>query len=117
MFIGLLQKQAMIIKVCSCALSPLKSLLNKIYSVRRCDQLIRKIDYDLATASVQSLLTNISVDSCTDLLEEDSLSKSISDSDGKSTELSESYLEVEFAEVIQEFYEKLKQDPEFKCWG
>ena len=94
---------------------PLKSLLNKIYSVRRCDQLIRKIDYDLATASVQSLLTNISVDSCTDLLEEDSLS--ISDSDGKSTELSESYLEVEFAEVIQEFYEKLKQDPEFKCWG
>ena len=41
------------------------------------------------------------------------MSKSISDSDGKSTELSESYLEVEFAEVIQEFYEKLKQDPEF----
>ena len=45
---------------------PLRSLLNKIYSVRRCDQLIRKIDYDLATASVQSLLTNISVDRCTD---------------------------------------------------
>jgi len=68
--------------------------------VQRCDKLIKKIDQDLASGSVQSLLTNISVENCTDLLEEDSLPSSMSDADGTSGDFSDSHLEVEFAEAI-----------------
>ena len=113
--LGCCESKLRLLRAASVHYPPLRSLLNNIYCVRRCDKLIKKIDNDLASGCIQSLLSNISIENCADLLEDDSLPSSPTDTDGLPGEVSESHLEVEFAEVIQEFYEKLKQDPEFKC--
>ena len=94
----------------------LRSLLNNIYRARRSDNNIREIESSLSEGSVCSLKNKLNLQDLSELLDDEFLD----DKDSPTTECeslstSESQLEVKFAGIIEEFYGKLKEDPEFSC--
>ena len=94
----------------------LRSLLNNIYRARRSDNNIREIESSLSEGSVCSLKNKLNLHDLSELLDDEFLD----DKDSPTTECeslstSESQLEVKFTGIIEEFYGKLKEDPEFSC--
>ena len=90
----------------------LRTLLSNIYCARRNDIDIREIEYGLSQGSIHSLKSNLKLQDLSELLEDE---ESLSVAEMKSLSTSEAHLEVEFAAIIEEFYKKLKEDPEFTC--
>ena len=95
----------------------LRTLLKSLYSARRTDNRIRQIETDLSEGHIQSLVANISIEEPSDLLDDERSFpvERTSEKSESSLSTSESKLEVEFADIIREFYDKLKQDAEFVC--
>ena len=95
----------------------LQTLLNSLYSARRTDIRIRQIETDRSEGHIQSLVANISIEEPSDLLDDERSFpvERISEKSESSLSTSESQLELEFVDIIQEFYDKLKQDVEFVC--
>ena len=89
----------------------LRPLLNNIYRARRSDNDIREIESSLSEGSICSLKNKLQLQDLSELLDDEDLSTTKSES----LPTSESHLEVKFAGIIKEFYEKLKEDPEFTC--
>jgi len=62
---------------------PLRTFLNKVYCVQRCNKFIKNIDQHLASGSVEALLMNISIQNCADLLEHGSCPQKLKEHLGK----------------------------------
>ena len=93
----------------------LRTFLNYVYHAKRSSAIINKIESDLSCLhSIKSLMENIKLANIAVLLDYDEIPSSTTH---KSTALStiESHLEVEFAKVINEYTDKLKQDAEYCC--
>ena len=91
----------------------LRTLLNNIYHARRSDSDIRKVESWLSEGCIHSLINDLELKDLSELLgDEEELSSTI---ECKSLFTSDSHLEVEFAEIIEQFHEKLKHDPDFTC--
>ena len=99
-------------RACSVHYPVLRTLLNNIYCSRRNDIDIREIEYGLSQGSIHSLKSNLKLQDLSELLGDE---ETLSTAEVKSLSISEAHLEVEFAAIIEEFYKKLKQDPEFTC--
>ena len=91
----------------------LRTLLNNIYHARRSDIDIRKVESGLSEGCVHSLINNLELKDLSELLDDEE--ESSSTIEVKSLSTSDSHLEVEFAEIIEQFHEKLKHDPDFTC--
>ena len=89
----------------------LRTLLNNVYRARRNDNDITQIETGLSEGSIHYLKNNLKLQDLSVLLDDEDSSTA----EVKSLSTSESHIEVEFADIIEEFYEKLKQDPEFTC--
>ena len=93
----------------------LRTLLSNLYRAKRSSQLINKIESDLSNVhNIESLKENLKVTDLASLLQYDELPSSTSH-ESTSLSTSESHLEVEFAKIIKEYNDKLKEDPEFSC--
>ena len=94
----------------------LRSLLNNIYCARRSDNDIREIESSLSKGSISSLKNKLDLQDLSELLDDELLhDKDSPTAESESLSTSESQLEVKFAGIIEEFYGKLKEDPEFTC--
>ena len=94
----------------------LRSLLNNIYRARRSDNDIREIESSLSEGSISSLKSKLDLQDLSELLDDELLdNKDSPTAESESLSTSESQLEVKFAGIIEEFYGKLKEDPEFTC--
>ena len=89
----------------------LRTLLNNIYRARRSHCGIRDIESGLSEGSVSSLKKLLKVQELSELLDDEQSATT----EGECLSTSESHLEVEFAAIIETFYDKLKEDPEFTC--
>ena len=94
----------------------LRPLLNNIYRARRTDNDIREIESSLSKGSICSLKNKLNLQDLSELLDDELLDDDhLSTTESESLSTSESHLEVKFAGIIEEFYGKLKEDPEFIC--
>ena len=91
----------------------LRTLLTNIYRARRSHNGIRDIESGLSEGSISSLKNILKVQDLSELLDEEESSSTGTES----LSTSESRLEVQFSEIIEAFYAKLKEDPEFTCCG
>ena len=89
----------------------LRTLLNNIYRVRRSHCGIRDIESGLSEGSVSSLKKLLKVQELSELFDDEQSATT----EGECLSTSESHLEVKFAAIIETFYDKLKEDPEFTC--
>ena len=89
----------------------LRTLLNNIYRARRSHCGIRDIESGLSEGSVSSLKKFLKVQELSELLDDEQSATT----EGEYLSTSESCLEVEFAAIIEIFYDKLKEDPEYTC--
>ena len=89
----------------------LRTLLNNIYRARRSHCGIRDIESGLSEGSVSSLKKFLKVQELSELLDDEQSATT----EGEYLSTSESCLEVEFAAIIETFYDKLKEDPEYTC--
>lgn len=71
-----------------------------------------KIESDFSEGRICSFIDNIKQKDLSELLDEE---ESLSTIEIKSLSTSVLHLEVEFGEIIKDFYKKWKQDSEFKC--
>ena len=96
----------------------LRTLLKQIYCARWSSALIDNVESDLSSVnSMLSLKQNLGLEDLASLLQYDELPSSSDQSDHSGTTFStvQSHLEVEFVEIIAEFYAKLKEDPDYTC--
>ena len=89
----------------------LRTLLNNIYRARRSHCGIRDIESGLSEGSVSSLKKLLKVQELSELLDDEQSATT----ERECSSTSESCLEVEFAAIIETFYDKLKEDPEYTC--
>jgi len=93
----------------------LRMLQNKMYQARNSSDMIRKIEYDLTNNCLWSLMQNLQLNDLSDLVDEVSLPTSTESKTSCTLSTTEAHLEVEFAGIIEDFYGKLNEDPEFTC--
>lgn len=89
----------------------LRTLLNNIYRARRSHNGTRDIESGLSEGSMSSLRNILKVQELSELLDDEESATT----EAVSLSTCESHLEVEFAAIIEAFYDKLKEDPEFTC--
>jgi len=85
-----------------------------MYQARRSSDMITKIEYDLTNNCLWSPMQKLQLNYLSDLLDDEvSLSTSTESKTSCILSTTVSHLEVEFAEIIKDFYNKLKEDAEF----
>ena len=89
----------------------LRTLLSNIYHARRSHNGIRDIECGLSEGFISSLKNILKVQELSELLDD----KDSVTTEAESLSTSESHLDVEFAAIVEAFYDKLKEDPEFTC--
>ena len=108
---GCCTSQLYILRAAAAHYPILRTLLNNIYRARRSHYGIRDIESGLSEGSVSSLKKILKVEELSELLDDEQ--SATTEAEYLST--SESHLEVEFAAIIETFYDKLKEDPEYTC--